>query len=66
MPNFVNIPRQMKKFSIPALDSDRSICLAAICFSGPMSAVPTNEQRSYPKFKIDISNTEGLVRVYVD
>ena len=38
MPNFLKIPRQMKEFSIQALNSDRSVCMAAICYSGPMSA----------------------------
>ena len=44
MPNFVKIPRQMKEFSIQVLNSDCSVCMAAICYSGPISAVPTNEQ----------------------
>ena len=44
MPNFVNIPPQMKQFSIQALDSDCSVCMAAICYSGPLTAIPTNEQ----------------------
>ena len=33
----------MEEFSIKALDSDCSVFMAAICFSGPISAVPTNE-----------------------
>ena len=70
MPNFVKITRQMKD-SIQTLDSDCSICMAAICYSGPISAVPINEQllcwkRTGAKFQIDISKTEGLVRVYTD
>ena len=71
MPNFVKISRQMKKLSIQALDSNRPVCMAAICFNGPMLALPTNEQlfrekRTCAKFQIDIdylSKTEGLVRV---
>ena len=71
MPNCVKIPRQMKEFSIQTLDSDCSVCMAAICYSGPISAVPTNEQllgkkKTCSKFQIDISKTEGLVRVYTD
>ena len=44
MPNFVKISRQIKEFSIQVLDSDCSVCMAAICYSGPIWAVPTNEQ----------------------
>ncbi len=67
----MKIPRQMKEFSIQALDSDCSVCMAAICYSDPISAVPTNEQllcekSTGAKFQIDISKTEGLVRVYTD
>ncbi len=40
-----------------------------ICYSGPISAVPTNEQRlnkerTCAKFQIDSLKTDGLVRVY--
>ena len=71
MPNFVKIPRQMKEFSVQTLDSDCSVYMAAICYSGPISAVPTNEQllckkKTCSKFQIDISKTEGLVRIYTD
>ena len=44
LPNFMKISRQMEKFSIQELDSDCSVCMAAICYSGPISAIPTNEQ----------------------
>ena len=59
MPNFVKIARQIKKFSIQALDSDRLVCMPAICCSGPITAVATNEQilgekRTRAKFQIDI------------
>ena len=59
----MNISRQMKKFFMQALDSDCSVCMAAISYSGPVSAVPTNKQllgkkRLYDKFKIDISKTD--------
>ena len=45
--------------------------MAAICYSGPISAIPTNEQlldekTLYAKFKIDISKTKRLVRVYTN
>ena len=67
----MKLSRQMKKSSMQALDSDRSACMAAICYSGPISAVPTNEQhfgekQSYPKFKIYISKTERRVCVYTN
>ena len=71
MPNFVKIPSQMKEFSIQTLDSDCSVCLAAICYSSPISPVPTNEQllcekRAGVKFQIDSLKTEGLVCIYTD
>ena len=71
MPNFVKIPCQMKEFSIQALDSDRSVNMAAICYSGPISAVSTIEQflsekRADTKFQIDSLTTEGLVCIYTD
>ena len=40
----MKILRQLKRFLIQALDYDCSVCMAAICYSGPISAVPTNEQ----------------------
>ena len=44
MPNLVKISRRMKRFSTQlALDSDRSVCMTAMCYSGPISAVPINE-----------------------
>ena len=39
MPNFVKIPRQMKKFSMQALDSDSSVNMAAICYSLPLYTI---------------------------
>ena len=44
MPNFVKILRKIKKFPIQGLASDCSACMAAICYSSPISAFPTNEQ----------------------
>ena len=44
MPNFVKIPRQIKTFSIQALDSDCLVCMTAIRYSSPIPAIPTNEQ----------------------
>ena len=63
----MKISRQMKKFSIQVLDSDCSVCMTAVCYSGAISAIATNEQLfgekwSYIKFKIDISKTERLFR----
>ena len=45
--------------------------MAAVCYSGPISAIPTNEQlldekRTGIKFQIDISKIEGLYRIYTD
>ena len=69
MPNFVKTSRQMKKFSIQALDSVHSVCMAAICYSDPISTVLKNQQllqkkNMCAKFQNDISKTEGLVGVY--
>ena len=67
----LEISRQMKKFSIQTLDSDRSDCMAAICYSGPITAVPTNEQflgekRTCSKFLSNFSKAVGLNRLYTD
>ena len=56
----------MKKLSKQTLDSEFSVCMAAIFYNGAISAAPTNEQlvgkkRSCPKFPIDILKNEGLV-----
>ena len=45
--------------------------MAPICYSGPISAVSTDEQifgekRTCAKFQIGISKTERLVRVYTN
>ena len=50
----------MKEFSIQVLASDLSVCMAAICYSNPISVVPTNEwllgeKKIDAKFQIDIS-----------
>ena len=71
MASFVKIPRQMKEFSIQILDSDCLVCMAVICYSGPISAVPTNEQllcekRTGAKFHTDSLKTEGLICIYTD
>ena len=55
--------RQIKNFPIQVLDSDSSVLMAAICYSGPISAVPTNEQlhsekRTGAKFQIDGLKTD--------
>ena len=65
MSKFVKLLRQIKKFPIQALNSDSSVCVAAICYSGPISVVPTNEhllseKRTGAKFQIDNLKTEGL------
>ena len=58
MPNYVKISHQIKKFTIQVSDSDCSVNMAAICYSGPILAVPTNEQLltkkiTGAKFQID-------------
>ena len=67
----MKIPCQIKKFSIQALDSDRSVRMATVCYRDPITAAPTNEpflgeKRACAKFQIDISKTEGLARAYTD
>ena len=67
MSNLVKLSRLMKKFSIQALYSDRSVYMTDSS-SVPISAVLTNEQllrekRMCAKFQIAISKTKGLVRV---
>ena len=67
----MNIPRQIKKFSMQALYSDGSVCMAAIYYIGSISTVPRNEQllseeRTRAKFQIDSLKTERLVRRRTD
>ena len=73
MPNLVKISRQIGKFSLQRLEFDLLVCIIVIlvCFSSPISAVSTYEQplpkkRTCAKFQIDISKTEGLLRVYTN
>ena len=71
MLNLVQISRRIKTFSVQALYSDRSVCMAAICYKSSISAVSTNEQllseeRICAKFQIDSLTTEGLVRIYTE
>ena len=70
MPNFVKVSRRINKFSIQGLSFDRSVCMAATCYSSPIMAVPLckqliGEEKKYTKCQIDISRTAGLVRVYI-
>ena len=63
--------RQIKKFSIQVHDSDCSVCMVAICYSGMISTFLRNEQllseeRRGVKFEIESLRTQGLVRVYAD
>lgn len=65
MPNFT------QKFFMQALYSDRSVCMTAICYSQSILVVPTNaqllkEKKTCAKLRIDISKTEGPVRIYTD
>ena len=41
---FEKISCQNKKFSIQGLGFDRPVCMAIICYSGSISALPTNKQ----------------------
>ena len=61
----------MKEFSIQTLDPDCSVCMAAICYGGPILEFPTNEQLlcekiTGAKFQIDSLKTERLVCIYKD
>ena len=61
----------MKISSIQTLDTDHSVCMAAICYSGPKSVALTNDQflhekRTGAKFQIDILKTERLSRIHTD
>ena len=38
------------------LDSDCSVCMAAICYSGPISAVPTKAASLLEKYRCKISD----------
>lgn len=69
MPNFLNICRQMNKLPIQAFYSDLSVCKAAICYTGPIPAVPTTkqilgEEETGAKFQIHTSKTEGLFLIF--
>ena len=60
MPNFVKIACQIKKCSTQEIDIELSVCMAAICYSGALSTVPTyekllEEKTTCTKFQIDIS-----------
>ena len=70
MPNFVKISRQIKELAIQVLDYDCSVCMAAIRYSGAISAVPTKEQlldekSTRAKFQINNLKADGIVRVYI-
>ena len=59
MQDLLQICCQINKFSIQDLGFDRSVCMAAIRYSGPISELPTNEQllaekRTCAKFQINI------------
>ena len=71
MLNLVKISCQIKMFSIQAHTFDRLVCMPAICYSGPISAVLANvqifgEKRSGAKFQSDILKTERVVPIYTD
>lgn len=38
------MPCKIKTFSLQGLDANRSVSVAALCHSDPISKVPTNEQ----------------------
>ena len=59
MPNFVKIPRQLKEFSILALDSDCSVCMVAIRNRGPIS-VQFRQMRSFLVRKAQAQNFRSI------
>ena len=62
-----NIPLN-KKMSVQLLDFNRSVRIAAICHSGPITAISTNEQFLVRNEHVQnfISISQKLVRVYAD
>ena len=65
MPNFVKITRQMKEFSIQSLDSDRSVCMAAICYSHPIKTISSGItllplRITHDKFREDIKSNKKV------
>ena len=68
---YEDISSNKKKMFIQRLDSDRSVCISAICYSVTISAVTTNERllakkETCEKCQNYISKTEVLFRVYAD
>ena len=62
----MKLPPQMKKFSIQALDSDRSVYMAGISYSGPITSTQTDEQflaekKTCAKCQNDISKTSSRI-----
>ena len=58
-PNFVQITCQIKMFSVQELDFDRSVYMAAICYSSPITTISTDIVALvwaiiYTKFREDI------------
>ena len=71
MPNLVKISRQIKKFSTKARDSDRSVSIGAICYSGSIFGGSEKWAASYGEmnmceFQIDNSKTEEIFQVYTN
>ena len=65
MPNFVKIPRQMKEFPIQALDSNCSVCMAAICYSHPIKTISSGIiflplKLTHAKFREDITSNKKV------
>ena len=64
-------PFKNTKYFLQELNFDRLTCMPAICYSDPILAIPTkkqllSEKRMCAQFKIDISKTKGLVRIYTN
>ena len=66
MPNFVKTSLKMIKLSIQVFSSDRSVCIAALCYSVSSNEQLLSEKRRGVNFQIDISKTKGLYRIYTD
>ena len=66
MQNFGKISRKIKKFFSQGLALDRSVCMAAICYSSPIvtifpEIVSSHKTILYSKFREDISTNKSFL-----
>lgn len=69
MPNFMNlviVDISSNKNNLQGLGFDREVRIAALFYSGPISAISTKEQLLGEKIMRYISKTAGLVRICKD